>query len=428
MQARLTIREQGPYALRLDKPHERRTPGQVLGCSGLVLSVLLAVNAPALWTWVVQARAPDLGHWMWFGMSLLLALMGLAVSFNAAGERRLWLLEARRETGRLVLGDRDGQYPPSEPAGIAFSAIRALVLEIPHGASAESGASGREDVPMDVEILGGAETPLHPRTRLRIDGVATRVAALDLLRRLARLVGLPQLHVLRNDPRDFRIRADADASSPGVAIDAGPQALAAARTPFDPAAPLPRPYRLREWAPGLRVRVDQGWNAFPLLLALAGVLVVGLLLWLRSWPGSPDYVLGAAKAGLVPVSGIALVVAVLGLRRAWPGYVLFDWTSGELVVQSRGRTRRLSLAEIERLELGEKIQVSRRTGDSPGGVHGHDYTVKACLAGGDELALLRAGNVLTAHSSDGRIRDYRALYPFVSHLADALRVPLRFGQ
>jgi hypothetical protein len=85
------------------------------------------------------------------------------------------------------------------------------------------------------------------------------------------------------------------------------------------------------------------------------------------------------------------------------------------------------LGEVEGLELTEKVHAERPTGDSFGGAYGHDYTVTARLAGGNALALLRAGNIMTSRiAGDIRIRDYRALYPLVSHLAGALRVPLRF--
>jgi len=426
MMARLTIREHGPEALRLEKPHECRSAGQVLGCSGLIFVALFVVNTPVIAT-AMRGQALDLRQWAWLGMTLLLALMILAGVFD--GGRRAWLLDARRETGRFVLGDRDGSYPPSEPTSTPFSEIHAIALEIPHGFSTESDARpGQGHAPIDIEILGSGDAPLHPRTTLHIDGVATRSAALDLLRTLGDLVGLRHFRVLRNDPRDFRIRADraADRGLPGVEIDADAPALAEARTPFDPAVRLPRPYRLREWAPGSQVRIDKGWSVGPLLPALAGFLLAGLLLWLQRWPGTPDFLFGGVNASLIPVSAIALVVAAVGLHRARPGHALFDWTSGELVVRVRGRTRRASLGEVEGLELTEEIHVERPTGHSFGGAYGHHYTVTARLAGGNELALLRAGNVITRVHGDGRIRDYRALYPLVSHLAGALRVPLRF--
>ena len=415
----------GNLARRQSRPSRGR---RIVGCAGLIFVALLVVNTPILLT-LIGGQPPARGEWVWLGATVLFALFLLLAAIDG-GKQRPTRVEVRPESGTLVVGAPSSGGALSELGSIPLSDVRAISVEIPHGFSTDTGAlvSDRyvpRDVPLEVEILEGVGAPPIPRTRLGVTPFGPRPAALEILRGLAEPAGLPYIRVLRNDPRDFCIRASRNADGPGVPIEPTPEALAAARTPFDPGVRMPMPYTLREWKPGSRVLIRQGWDLsslLPLLYSMA-LLAVGLLLLRAS--GTAEGLFGAIGDHVLPISGVGILFVVWAGYTALPGHVLVDWTAGELVVRRRGRARRARLGEIQQLELSQEVHSLPRTGDSFGGPYGHRLTAQARLGGGRPLELLHAGNVLVTRSSDSRIRDYRAVYPMLSHLADALRVPLR---
>lgn len=394
----------------------------LLGPGALLAGVAWIVDAPLH----APLAVPILG----FG--LLVNLMFLAATWNEweplrvrwdrrAGELGLevpWLLWLRRE---LI---------------VPLPALRSVKLE---AGPEEQGRPLRLALHLSWEDDGG-RTRRGP-VALEVPALDRRDEALDLLFRVARVIGWAGWLPLRNEPRLLEAELVRKGKARLVPEVKGPadytlREVEVARTfeeparrfePVDPARLCGEPYELLEWAPGKRVRVGylHRLNIGPagaaagaacvgaFAGAVAGLLLLGPVVELLERPAAAAPLLGA------------LVGAAVG---AWRGAhslrsraIELDWGRGELrVAPHEGPERRVPLADVEAVVLRGRY---RRRGGGRGHPRSTAHLAELDLAlPGPDVTLLRTPPCASAEAA------HEAGMPAAVELARALGVPVRWEE
>lgn len=428
MALKVTADEPGRRLILVTGEVERRLPPE--GCLAGVFAVFLFLQGLSL----LREIASGAHHPLRAGFAVLVLATLLALVVRAAargafrGHERVRRLDFDREqglvrlhtAGRFLGRERQTAIPPAEIRSaslrteprLAQGGLPVLRLRL---------AFGPESAPRDTDLV------------FCVEQLTRREEMADLALRLAAVLELPFLRVVRNDPRDFEAALDR-AYAPGaerVRAPEGPAdyardavtararaAVAEERVPaFDPAS-FPGRYRVREWRPGRRVRIRK-----PLSPAVVPAVALALLGGLGSL--APLLLGDAALRLTVLLIALPFTLSLLGLGawlawRALPREAVFDWLPARLTLRRPFRRTAVPFPEVASLEMRGQVRV-RRQGRNEERFHRCVVSVafRGAPGGPARLEVLAE----TPEFRDDPDQPYRLALPLVTELAEA--VPAR---
>lgn len=336
-----------------------------------------------------------------------------------------------RLAGRWLFGSRVVSIP--------FSRIDALGFEI----GSEEGWPLQILMRLDYRGEAAPQESRRISIPFRVAALDRRAEGMDLLCRVARIMGRRAYAVRRADHRCLRLDLPAEGAPERGALipvppcaepadyenDAVAQALFVppppAVPPFDfyPQRPIGQ-YTVEEWAPGRRVRIEREQDISGDLLGAAsagsGIMCLvsvgaALLFELTGMVAAPrrDAVLVGVAAGLADVGR--------RLYGASGRAATFDWPAREAVYRRYGRTRRAPLDAIAEVVLRGRERLERLS-SVPHPFFWCEVVVRLGGASDEEVVLE------TRDACDDPDTPYQQALPLAAGLASALGVPFRWEE
>ncbi len=455
------LKQTGRLTLKLDEPGRRLGLESVskataplssrLGC----LTVILLIVAVVIWFTLPSPETVLVLEDRIIGLGVPAFVVLIALAFIRAvvfPSRQLLTLNVERNGEVCAVIGLPGTDSVNQQT-CRTDDLESVELSVRFGSSGHSGSVF--PLRLVLESRDGGQW-LHQE--IEVEGLDRREEALDLLARIATVLGLQYYRVVANDPSRLELRAmrrpgEVSERVPNLrmpanynadVVDDGIEPLPEVTAPFDPSTTLPAGLAVVEWEPARRIVIARRWR-----IVESGVCT--LLIAASAWAGvsaiSPDAVVGGnifidwagrwwdqsfrvgvegatvfMRVVIGIVSAIGLVAAILIGQRVFDRTVA-DISAGNLAVRFGLRRRVMRIDQIASLELAKTVRTSVQHDD--GGVstvlvtHRKYYITVKCHDG-------TAVPVLRFYSTTGfgtAEKFFNRLYPFVVAFAQALRVP-----